>query len=182
MKYTHEEVLDILKDFGNPEVILDNWNLKKANELLDLSEYRYPVLLYSFPVELDNRIVATVTLARFANTGFDGRQQKLMCKYFTPKVYRESWMSFSHDTYLHCYLTIHEKFELDKFHELSFKDVNGKIINYHLYDVSDRSDNPQYWFDNDVCLDVLDEFDGWEMGEKINETINQRLHETFSLL
>lgn len=185
MRYNDDEVLDILKQVtDNPEKVLDAWNLNQANTLLDLKKYQYSLFLYEFPVILNDETVASVTLAQFSNTGFDNLREKLMCKYLTPKDYEESWVSYSHDTYLHCYLTIHKEFILDKPYNLSFIDAAGKSINYSLYGLDDRYErpnDPQYWFDNRFCIDINDNFEGWSMGEKINEVITKRCSDNNTL-
>jgi len=113
MKYTHQQVLDILSLVTDqPETILNKWNNNEDNKSLDLTKYSYPLNLYSFDVIVDGDNVATITLARITNSGIDGQRQSLMSKYLSTDTYLSSWWAYSHDTYLDCYLTIHKQFGL----------------------------------------------------------------------
>lgn len=199
MKYTEDQVLDILKLVTDqPETILSKWSNQKDNEPLDLKKYSYPLFLYTFPIIVNDEEVATMTLAQLTNTGVDGQKDILMSKYLTTDVYNRSWSAFSHETYKHAYLYIHKEFELpthpedDRFHVLhsSFLDADGNKVKYrmsygyseipglHTSYVSERGDWRSYRFDNDVTIQIEDtNFSGWEMGEKINEVIKVRLRD-----
>lgn len=201
MKYTREQVLDILKlATKDPQSILDKWSIKKDNEPLDLTKYHYPLFLYTFPIIVNDEEVATFTLSELTNTGVDGHRDMLMSKYLTTDIYKRSWFAYSHESYLHSYLYIHKDFELpthqkdDNFHvhESTFVDNKGKVIKYRmcygdteipgLYEQwtreSRRSEWRSYRFDNDVTVQIENtDIEGWSMGEKINEVIKQRLED-----
>ena len=92
MKYTEDQVLDILKLVTDqPESILSKWSNQKDNESLDLKKYSYPLFLYTFPIIVNDEEVATMTLAQVTNTGVDGQKDILMSKYLTTDVYNKSW-------------------------------------------------------------------------------------------
>lgn len=201
MKYTQEQVLDILKLVTkDPQSILDKWSNKKDNEPLELNKYKYPLFLYTFPIIVNDEEVATFTLAQITNTGVDGQRDMLMSKYLTTDVYNSSWLAFSHESYLHSYLTIKKDFELpphpqdDNFrvYESTFVDNKGKVIKYRMcygdteipglyeqwVDDSRWSNWRSYRFDNDVNVQIeATDINGWEMGEKINEVIKVRLRD-----
>jgi hypothetical protein len=201
MKYTQEQVLDILKLVTkDPQSILDKWSLKKDNEYLDLTKYHYPLFLYTFPIILNDEEVATLTLAQISNTGVDGQRDMLMSKYLTTETYNTSWFAYSHESYLHCYLKIKKDFELPTHHkdnnfhvyESTFVDNKGKVIKYRMsygdteieglyeqwVDDSRWSNWRSYRFDNDVTVQIeATDINGWEMSEKINEVIKVRLRD-----
>lgn len=196
MKYTHQQVLDILRLVTDqPETILSKWNNNQDNKSLDLTKYHYPLNLYSFDVIVDGDNVATITLAQITNSGIDGQRQSLMSKYLSTETYLSSWWAYSHDTYLDCYLTIHKQFELPghpkddnlRVLESSFLDADGNEVKYRLsYGDSEIeglfaewADDTYVWksyrFENGVNLQVEDKpFSCWSMGEKINEVIKIR--------
>lgn len=199
MKYTEEQVLDILRlATDQPESILNEWSNRKDNELLDLTKYKYPLFLYSFPIIVNGEEAATMTLAELHNTGVDGRKDMLMSKYLTADIYNKSWNAFSHETYKHAYLYVHKEFELpphskdDNFRvmESTFLDADGKEIKYRMsYGDSDVEglyesyvDDNRLWksyrFDNGVAIQIeATDISGWEMGEKINESIKGRIQQ-----
>ena len=199
MKYTEDQVLDILKLVTDqPETILNKWSNQKDNEPLDLKKYSYPLFLYTFPIIVNDEEVATVTLAKLQNTGVDGQRDKLMSKYLTTNVYKNSWHDFSHETYKDAYFHISKEFELpahpedDNFRVIhsSFLDADGKKVKYrmsygdsdvpglHTSYVSERGNWRSYRFDNSVTIQIEDtDFSGWEMGEKINEVIKVRVRD-----
>lgn len=199
MKYTEDQVLDILKLVTDqPETILNKWSNQKDNEYLDLKKYHYPLFLYTFPIIVNDEEVATMTLTQLHNTGVDGQRDRLMSKYLTTNTYNMSWHGFSHETYKDAYFHISKEFELpahsedDNFRVLhsSFLDANGKEVKYrmsyghseipglHTSYVSERGNWRSYRFDNDVTIQIEDtDFSGWEMGEKINEVIKIRLRD-----
>jgi hypothetical protein len=201
MKYTQEQVLDILKLVTkDPQSILDKWSNKKDNEYLDLTKYKYPLFLYSFPIIVNEEEVATLTLAKITNTGVDNQIDMLMSKYLTTETYNNSWFAYSHESYLHSYLTIHKEFKLpthpedDGFfvYESTFVDNKGKVIKYRMsYGDTEIEGLYEQWvddsrwgnwrcyrFDNGVNIQIETiDIDGWEMGEKINEVIKVRLRD-----
>ncbi len=69
MKYTHNEVIDIIKitkenSIQNPEEILNLWLDKKSNTKLEIGQnnsYKYGNYVYSFPMIIENKEVATIT-------------------------------------------------------------------------------------------------------------------------
>lgn len=201
MKYTIEQVLNLLSEVtDNPQGVLDNWSMKKSNIPLNLDDYKYPLFLYSFPVELEGEVVATITLAQISHTGIDGQRDELISKYLGSDTYNKSWWAYSHESYLDCYLTIHKEFQLpahpkdDSFRVLEshFLDDKGKEIKYRLsygdteveglyeqwVDDSRWSNWRCYRFDNGVNLQVeAIDIEGWLMGEKINEVIKVRIRD-----
>ncbi len=53
----------ILKSVSdNPEKILLDWNINKANTPIDLKKRSFPYFIYSFPIIINNEEVATITL------------------------------------------------------------------------------------------------------------------------
>jgi hypothetical protein len=112
MKYTEEDVLDIIKYLSkekDPKFILKEWGENKANEPLDLKGYEYPLFVYSFPIEVDDEELAIVTLVELYNTGIDNKMDSIMPKYMGFENYKNSWDAFSHKTYLHCFLDIKKR-------------------------------------------------------------------------
>ena len=199
MKYTEDQVLDILKMVTDqPESILNKWSNRKDNEPLNLTKYNYPLFLYTFPIIVNDEEVATMTLAQLHNSGIDSLKDKLMSKYLTTDVYNNSWEAFSHETYINAFLHINKEFELpphpedDNFRvmESTFLDADGTEIKYrmsygdsdvpglHTSYVSERGEWRSYRFDNDVTIQIEStDISGWEMGEKINEVIKVRVRD-----
>lgn len=184
MKYKEAEVLDILKSLTpNGEEILENWNINKSNTPLDLKEYEYPLFVYSFPLIVEGDKVATITLAQLY--GVNGKND-LMQKYFGHKDFVMSWKSFSHDTYLDCYLTIHKDFELpdivDGLQGGSFTahDSKGKEFKFTVhYGYPNEEDfhhylELDYYFDNGVRIKIDKIENGWLLGKTINKNIETR--------
>lgn len=113
-----------------------------------------------------------------------------MLKYLGKEKYDKSWSEFSHDTYLHCYLTINKEFKLPKIcpglygDTLQSRDSNGKTFQYTIAygDTTEEDDmhfyhkwvDGGYRFNNGVSIKV-NKMPGWSLGEKINENIGQRL-------
>lgn len=190
MKYTHSEVIDIIKlaTDQNPEEILNLWLDKKSNTTLEFGSNNH--YIYSFPLLIDNKEVAIITLTSLYNVN---NRDDLMIKYFGREDFNLSWESFSHDTYLFCYLTIHEEFELpeivDGFFAAKFKgtDANGIPFDFSVsYGDPEKEDDTHYYyqwvdtktsyrFDNGVNIDIETEPNGWLLGQKINENIETRL-------
>lgn len=192
MKYTEKQVLEILELVTDqPQTILDKWHSKYDNTKLDLSKYEYPLFLYSFPIVVGGEEVATITLAEIQNTGIDSQRQSLMTKYLTSNTYQESWWAYSHDTYLDCYLTIHKEFELPKICEgmngdtQQALDANGTPFQFTIaYGYPEKEEDSHlyyqwadghYRFNNDISIKIDHrKIEGWSMGKKINEVIDQR--------
>lgn len=190
MKYTQLEVIDIIKSATekNPEEVLNLWIDKKSNTPLEFGSNNHYV--YSFPLLIDNEEVGTITLTELYNV--NGRND-LMLKYFGREDFNLSWDSFSHDTYLFCYLTIQEEFELPEIVKGFFgdtfqgKDANGRPFEFTVSygDPEEEKDTHYYYqwadtktsyrFDNGVNIDIKTKPNGWKLGEKINENIETRL-------
>ena len=191
MKYKEHEVLDILKSVSdNPEKILLDWNINKANTPINLKEWNYPYFIYSFPIILDNEEVATITLASLYGVS---NADDLIQKYLGYEEYIKTWSTFSHDTYKFCYLIIHKEFKLPKIVDgmngKSFigKDVDGNNFEFMVSygDPESEEDTHQHYiwvdggyrFDNGVSIKIKegDIKKGWSLGEKINENIKKRI-------
>ena len=195
MEYKEHEVLDIIKSctLEDAEKVLLTWNNKKANTLLDLKKWNYPYFIYSFPVLLEDKKVATITLVSCYGGTLNREKPDLMQKYFGHEEYEKSWWTFSHDTYLDCFFTVHEEFQLPEivkgFHACEFKskDSEGNEFRFTVsYGYPDKEDESYIWnqytngdcyrFDCQLNVQILDKIQkGWLLGEKINENINNRL-------
>ena len=193
MKYTYSEVIDIIKSATDqdPQEILNLWIDKKSNTPLDLTKNSHNQYIYSFPVVIDNKEVALITLTE--DFGHRSDRDDLMLKYFGREDFDLSWDCFSHDTYLFCYLTIHEEFELpeivDGFFAGKFQgmDVNGRPFDFTVsYGNPEKEKDSHYYcqwvdkkttyrFDNDINIDISVKPSGWKLGQKINENIETRL-------
>ena len=191
MKYTELEVLDIIKSVTDksPHKIFNAWINKKANTLLDLSKYKYPSFVYTFPIKIDDKEVGDITLVDlYHNTS---GKDDLMLKYLGKEDYDRSWDCFSHDTYLFCYLTIRKEFKLSEICKGMYGDIfkgidaNGSTFEFQISygDPEEEKDghyydkwvnNDSYRFDNGINVKV-NRMDGWSLGEKINENIKSRL-------
>jgi len=192
MKYTHLEVIDIIKTATDqdPQEVLNLWIDKKSNTPLDLKKYNHPHYVYSFPLVIDNKEVALITLTELYNVN---SRDDLMLRYFGREDFDLSWDCFSHDTYLFCYLTIHQEFELpeivDGFCAGKFQvtDANGRPFDFTVsYGYPEKegesyvryqwiNDKTTYRFDNDINIDIETKPAGWKLGQKINENIETRL-------
>ena len=191
MEYKEHEILDILKSVSdNPEKILLDWNINKANTLIDLKKQSFPYFIYSFPIILDNEEVATITLASLYGVS---NVDNLIQKYLGHQEYIKTWSTLSHDTYKYCYLTIHKEFKLPKIVDgMNGKSFIGKdaIGNNFEFMVSygypeKEKDSHQYYtwvdggyrFDNGVSIKFKGSGpeEGWSLGEKINENIKKRI-------
>jgi hypothetical protein len=190
MKYTHSEVIDIIKSATDqdPQEILNLWIDKKSNTPLEFSSNNHYV--YSFPLLIDNKEVALISLTELYNVN---SRDDLMLKYFGREDFDLSWDCFSHDTYLFCYLTIHKEFELpeivDGFCAGKFQgtDANGRPFDFSVsYGYPEKegesyvryqwiNDKTTYRFDNGVNIDISVNPAGWKLGQKINENIETRL-------
>ena len=198
MDYTEEQVIDIIKSITkkSPTAILKKWGTKDSNIPLDLSKYQYPMFVYTFPILIEEKEIATFTLVRFAYTGYDNMRKDLMRKYLGHTTYELTYQSYpNHETYLEGYLTINQEFELPEIvkgfyaQESSFQDKNGQDIKYRIsygypvketdyYICNDKGDYKSYRFDGDICVQIeKKEIDGHLLGERINERINERIYE-----
>lgn len=195
MTYKEYEVLDIIKSCTteDPNNILLNWNNKKANTPINLEEWNYPYFVYSFPVILKNKKIATITLVSCYGGNLNNEKLDLMQKYFGHEMFEKSWWTFSHHTYLDCYLTVHKKFKLPKItkgffaQEFKSEDAEGNEFRFTIsYGYPKNEDEIYIWekytdfdcykFDNQVNIQILDEIKkGWSLGEKINENIKKRV-------
>jgi hypothetical protein len=187
MKYTESEVLDIIKSATDkdPNEIFNVWINKKSNTKLTKS---YTNFVYTFPIVVEGKEVGDITLVYLYNDG--SMREDLMLKYFGKDAYDISWWSFSHDTYLDCYLTINKEFNLPELckgmHGDTFQgiDANGDPFEFkvsygypskendsHLYN---QWVNKAYRFDNGVAV-IVKQMNGWSLSDKINENIERRL-------
>jgi hypothetical protein len=188
MKFTEEEVLDIIQSTTdkNPKEVLKAWVNGKADKPLDLTNYNYPHFVYTFPLILNGEEVVDITLASLHGNN-SSVIDELMLKYFGREDYELSWWTFSHDTYLDCYLTIHKEFELPEivkgFHGGTYKskDAKGEEFEFTISygDPVEEDDsyiypryaNKAYRFDNGVNIIINEVKNGWSLGEKINKNI-----------
>jgi hypothetical protein len=189
MKYTHSEVINIIKTATDqdPQEVLNLWVDKKSNTPIEFGRDNY---VYSFPLVIDNKEVALIKLTELYSVN---SRDDLMLKYFGRENFDLSWDCFSHDTYLFCYLTIHKEFELpeivDGFFAGKFQgtDANGRPFDFTVsYGYPEKegesyvryqwiNDKTTYRFDNGVNIDISVKPAGWKLGQKINENIETRL-------
>jgi len=200
MVYTEKQVYDIIKTITDesPKSIIEKWINKDSNILLDLDKTKYPLYVYTFPIILDEKEVATMTLVEFYNTGYDNMRQDLMIKYLGYSAYEITHHSYiNNNTYLEGYLTINEKFQLPEIvkgfyaYESSFQDKDGQDIKYRisygypsndserynwkLYTCDDEFYNT-YRFDNDINIQIENrKIEGNILGEEINNNIKKRI-------
>lgn len=198
MKYSEEQVLDILKlATETPEQILEQWEQLQDNIPLDLSKYKYPLYVFTFPIILNDEIVAEVTLVQLYGSGLESMKQTLLTKYFTSEIYKESYETFSHDTYCNLFLHIKKEFELPEIkeglfaYESTFTDAKNNVIkyrisyghpsnedDYHIFEsyVSDYGEYNSYrFFNNDISIQIEKRnIEGFSLGETINERIKHR--------
>lgn len=190
MKYKENEVLDILKlCCDNPDKVLLDWNINKANTPVPLDLYDF--FVYSFPVIVDNEEVATITIASLY--GRTEQRPDLMHKYFGHEDYNKSYWEFSQDTYLDCYFTHHKEFKLPKLvkgmygQEFIGKDSAGNEFEFSVsYGIPSKEGydylyenwiNDGYRFDNGVNIKVGKIKEGWSLGNKINKNIKERVRD-----
>lgn len=189
MKYTEAEVLDIIKSTTDkdPKEILSLWDNKKANTLL-YPKNKYNQFVYTFPIIIENKEVGEITLADLYNNS--SSRDDLMMKYLGKENFDISYCEFSHDTYLFCYLTIHEEFKLPEICKgmygdtLQGIDASGRPFEYQISYGNPEKEKDSYlysqWtdkayrFDNDVNI-IVSKMSGWTLGEKTNENIEKRL-------
>jgi hypothetical protein len=190
MKYTEAEVLDIIKcaTDKDPQEVFTTWVNRKANTLLDLTFHQYNHFVYTFPIKVEGKDVGDITLVDLYHNGI-GRDD-LMLKYFGKEDFDKSWWTYSHDTYLDCYLTIHKKFQLPEICKglhgdtLQGIDANGRPFEFQIsYGGPEEERDEHYYgkwvdkayrFDNGVAIQV-NKMNGWSLGKKINENVEKRL-------
>ena len=192
MKYTEAEVLDIIKcaTDKDPQEVFTTWVNRKANRVLDLTKNSYGHFVYTFPIVVDGKEVADVTLVSLSSHTGQSLKNDLMLRYFGKDDYDASWWAYSHDTYLDCYLTIRKEFQLPEIckglHGDTFQgiDANGRPFEFKVsYGSPDEEKDDHYYygwvdkayrFDNGVAIQV-NQMNGWSLGEKINENVELRL-------
>ena len=189
MKYTDHEILDILKSTcDNPEKVLLDWNNNKANTPVEPNKHSH--FVYSFPLIVKDEEVATITLVSLHGVG---GKDNLMQKYFGHEEYEKSFWTFSHDTYLDCYFTIHKEFNLPKVvkglrgQTFIGKDVNDNDFEFKVsygYPTKESDEHHYhiwitdgYRFDNGACIQIDKLKEGWSLGKKINQNIKIRVRD-----
>lgn len=192
MKYTEAEVLDIIKSITDkdPQEIFKYWANRKANTPLDLTKNSYGHFVYTFPIKVDGKEVADITLVSLSAHTHQSLKDDLMLRYFGKEDYDASYSTYSHDTYLDCYLTIRKEFKLTEICEGmcgdTFQGIDdiGRPFEFTVsygYPAKDKDShhyskwvNDSYRFDNGVSIKV-NQMNGWSLGQKINENIEVRL-------
>lgn len=196
MEYKKHEVLDIIKSctLEDPNKILLDWNNKKANTPLNLEKTKFPHFVYSFPVFVSDKKVATITLVSLYCGDLISLKPDLMQKYFGHEEYEKSWHTFSHDTLLDCYITIHEEFELTEIvkefygDEFKSEDADGNEFRFRIsYGYPEKEEEAYVYktytsgvcyifgWDHELNIQILDEIKkGWSLGDRINENIKNR--------
>jgi len=190
MKYTEAEVLDIIKcaTDKDPQEVFTTWVNRKANTPLDLTFHQYNHFVYTFPIKVEGKDVGEITLVDLYHNG--SSRDDLMLKYFGKEDFDKSWWTYSHDTYLDCYLTIHKKLQLPEICKglhgdtLQGIDANGRPFEFQIsYGGPEEERDEHYYgkwvdkayrFDNDVAIQV-NKMNGWSLGKKINENVEKRL-------
>jgi len=199
MNYLERDVLEIIKSLSDKDAneFLEKWNESKANIPLDLEKNKYNQYVCSFPLIIDNEEVATITLVDLRH--IRGSAQMLMTKYLGYKAYKYSYQSFSHQSYLDCFLTLHKEFSLPEHSEINgFFTLSGEhsnefgVIKYRLSAIgniddelvegflfrkyfNDCGDYVTYRLDNGMSLQI-DHYNmkGNTLGESINQIIEKR--------
>ena len=190
MKYTESEVLDIIKSATDkdPQEVFTTWVNRKANTPLDLTKYQHGNFVYTFPIIVEGKEVADITLVDLYHN--QSLKEDLMLKYLGKEDYDKSYCEYSHDTYLFCYLTIHKEFSLPEICKgmcgdtLKGIDANGRPFEFQIsYGRPEKEKDDHYYhrwkndgyrFDNGVTIKVS-RMNGWSLGEKINENVEKRL-------
>jgi hypothetical protein len=193
MKYTEAEVIDIIKcaTDKDPQEIFKAWANRKANTPLNLNKSNYPVFVYTFPIVVDGKEVADITLVDLSSHTHQSLKDDLMLRYFGKDDYDASWETYSHDTYLDCYLTIRKEFSLPEICEgmrgdtFQGVDANGRPFEFKVaYGNPEKEKDSHYYyqwvdkayrFDNGVHITVNNRMNGWSLGQKINENVEKRL-------
>jgi hypothetical protein len=192
MKYTEAEVIDIIKcaTDKDPKEVFTTWVNRKANTPLDLTKYQYGHFVYTFPIKVDGKEVADITLVSLSAHTHQSLKDDLMLRYLGKDDYDASWSEFSHDTYLDCYLTIRKEFSLPEIckglHGNTFQGIDaiGRPFEFKVaYGNPEKEEDSHYhyqWidggyrFDNGVSIKV-NQMNGWSLGQKINENVEKRL-------
>jgi hypothetical protein len=192
MKYTEAEVLDIIKcaTDKDPQEVFTTWVNRKANTPLDLTKYQYGHFVYTFPIIVEGKEVADITLVDLSSHTHQSLKDDLMLRYFGKDDYDASWETYSHDTYLDCYLTIRKEFSLPEICEgmrgdtFQGVDANGRPFEFKVaYGNPEKEKDSHYYyqwvdkayrFDNGVAIQV-NQMNGWYLGKKINENVEKRL-------
>jgi len=195
-KYTEYEVLDIIKSCTEetPKEVLMRWNKKKADTPLDLNEWNFPHFIYTFPVIINDEEVAKITLVEdFSRSDI----HNFILKYLGAEDFDKTVYNYSHSTYHWCYLTFNKGFGLPKivegFYADTFKTVDavGKEFDFRIsfgyadeYSdkiseyIEDWGGYSTYWLDyNGIHIQIRGLENGWSLGEKINENIQNRLNQ-----
>ena len=192
MKYTEAEVLDIIKcaTDKDPQEVFTTWVNRKSNTLLDFTKHQYNHFVYTFPIVVEGKEVADITLVSLSAHTHHSLKDDLMLRYFGKEDYDKSYWEYSHDTYLDCYLIIRKEFTLPKICKgmcgdtLQGVDANGRPFEFQIsYGTPEKEKDDHYYhkwvndgyrFDNGVTVQVS-RMNGWSLGQKINENVEKRL-------
>ena len=192
MKYTEAEVIDIIKcaTDKDPQEVFTTWVNRKANTPLDLTKHQYNHFVYTFPIKVEGKEVADITLVSLSAHTHQSLKDDLILRYFGKEDYDASWWAYSHDTYLDCYLNIRKEFQLPEIckglHGDTFQgvDANGRPFEFKVaYGNPEKEKDSHYYyqwvdkayrFDNGVAIQV-NQMNGWSLGKKINENVEKRL-------
>jgi hypothetical protein len=196
---SNKEVKEILSGVTtkDPNVILASWFERKSLE--PVKESNYNTFVLSFPVEVDGKVVATVTLAD-ASVGnqSDRERRRIMCKYMGPAEYASAHDTFSPETYKFCYIQVHEEFPMQEVVpglevlESDFTDAADNLIEYTLmwgYPEEEGTEGYYKWkslIENRRTYRFLSGFSllledkqikGHSLGEEVNRRITSRSRE-----
>lgn len=198
-QFTLREVKEILSAVtdADPEPLIASWRERKSLEKVDEDKYRTFVL--SFPVEVDGRVVATVTLADLFGNQSAHEVARTMSKYMGPAEYAKAHEAFSHETYKFCFIQVHEEFSLPEVVtglealQSQFTDAAGNRVAFTLlWGYPDEGADPaeyQKWkailenrrtyrFDSSFSLLIEGvELFGLLLGEEVNRRIAARSRE-----
>jgi hypothetical protein len=192
MKYTEAEVIDIIKcaTDKDPQEVFTTWVNRKANTPLDLTKHQYNHFVYTFPIKVEGKDVGDITLVSLSAHTHQSLKDDLMLRYFGKDDYDASWDTYSHDTYLDCYLTIRKEFSLPEIckglHGDTFQgvDANGRPFEFQISYGGPKEERDEHYyhkwvdkayrFDNGVAIQV-NQMNGWSLGKKINENVEKRL-------
>ena len=197
MKYTDDEVLDIIKLCTTEDAseILKKWNTTKANTQLDLTKWNYPYYVYTFPVILDGVNIADITVVDLYSIN---QKDDLIHKYLGHDDYEKTYWTFSHYSYLNCYIVVHKEFTLPKIpgfraKEFTSKDADGNEFTFaitvgnpekeddlncfHQYDYTPMNIERNEFDFSGFRILIDKDIKGWNLGDKINENIKNRLEQ-----
>lgn len=137
MEYTHKEIISILSTVtADPEAALAAWQDREANRPVNEGAHR--TFVWSFPVEVGGREVATVTLVDPVLGGHDRNRALLMAKYMGAAEYRSAYETFNHVEQRWCLVQVHEEFEMPEVvpgleaMESHFTDAAGNRVAHRL--------------------------------------------------